>query len=386
MKRKCMLLLVSLIWYAGLFCQVPQSFNYQAIARNPDGTPIAGTVIGVRITILEGGPEGSSVYIETHHPETNEYGLFSLQVGTGTANKKFTDIAWGNGIQKWIRVSLDPGNDGSYTVMGSSQLVSVPFALHSEQASVANPRLQKLTDQERDQISAPEEGSMILNTTSKKLNVRMDGNWYSVPLTLIAPEWSCGRPLTDERDGQSYATVQIGSLCWLAQNLNVGQKIPLSTHPSNNGIIEKYYYDDSDANGEVYGGLYTWDEMMEYSREKGSRGICPAGWHIPTDEEWKAMEMALGMSESDANRSNVWRGTDQGTQLGPVGGSGYHALYSGRSVPGFGYTARGSFEYVWSSNESADAAWRRCLDESSPQVGRFNTFPKTYGMSVRCVK
>ncbi len=79
---------------------------------------------------------------------------------------------------------------------------------------------------------------------------------------------------------------------------------------TNNSSIEKYCYNDVPANCETYGGLYQWDEIMQYTTTPGVQGICPSGWHLPTGEEWKQMEMALGMSQSEADLYN-WRGTDE---------------------------------------------------------------------------
>ncbi len=386
-KQKRFYLIILAIASSSLaWAQSPELINYQAVARYSDGSPIAGQKIGVRIAVLEGGPEGVILYSETHKPETNEFGLFTLQIGGGASSRKFSTLNWNSGNEKWIRIEVDPANGGNYVLMGANQLVSVPFSLLSKQAQSAPPVLKQYTDEQKEQIVNPAEGSLILNTTSSSLNLFYQGDWYNVPMTRIIPEWKCGKPIIDARDGRSYKTIQIGTHCWMAENLNAGQAINLTARQTDNGIIEKYIYDNNEQNGQTYGGLYTWDEMMNYTKQKGGRGICPDGWHVPTDEEWQEMEVALGMSATDAAKSNVWRGTDQGTQLGPGGSSGFNALFSGRAVPGFGYTALGSFEYLWTSNESADAAWRRCLDIASQQVGRYNTFPKTYGMSVRCMK
>ena len=97
-----------------------------------------------------------------------------------------------------------------------------------------------------------------------------------------------GMPIV-EYEGQIYNTVQIGTQCWLRENLNVGTKINGNQTQTNNGIIEKYCYDDIEANCTAYGGLYQWNEMMQYVTNEGVQGICPLGWHIPTDGEWCAV-------------------------------------------------------------------------------------------------
>jgi uncharacterized protein (TIGR02145 family) len=100
--------------------------------------------------------------------------------------------------------------------------------------------------------------------------------------------------LVDARDGQYYNTVQIGTQCWMAENLNIGTMIPGASEMANNSLIEKYCYNDNPANCDVYGGLYQWNEMMGYTTTQGMQGICPTGWHIPTDAEWDIMENFFG--------------------------------------------------------------------------------------------
>ena len=98
------------------------------------------------------------------------------------------------------------------------------------------------------------------------------------------------------------------------------------------------------------------------------------------------LEIALGMDSGTAALNNVWRGSNQGTLMAPGGDSGYDALYSGRRVTGGLYSALGDYEYLYTSTEYSTNAYRRCLRVNDPRIGRYNTFPKTYGMSVRCVK
>ncbi|MBI9038907.1 MAG: hypothetical protein JEY97_12305 [Bacteroidales bacterium] len=124
---------------------------------------------------------------------------------------------------------------------------------------------------------------------------------YLVKMTaddvLIYPgssSFTCGDPITDPRDGQVYTTVEIGTQCWMAENLNIGEMINGNSNMTNNSVIEKYCYVNDAANCEIYGGLYQWNEMMEYSTTQGVQGICPSGWHLPTDGEWTILTDFLG--------------------------------------------------------------------------------------------
>ncbi|MFO7616816.1 MAG: FISUMP domain-containing protein [Bacteroidales bacterium] len=383
-------LIAILIGLAGfslsIVAQSPAFFNYQAVARQADGSLLASRTIGLEITIREGSDKGTVLYSERHEVMTDEFGLVTIAVGDGWSEQEFSAINWGAGGDKWLEVKLDAENNGFYVLMGATQLLSVPFAMYAREAGNASNSLPLLTENERDALVNPPNGMMIINTTTNAINVHRSGDWWEVPLTIVSGEWSCGKTFVDSRDDRRYKTTQIGSKCWMAENLNVGQAVNMTAGQANNGTIEKYCYNNDVQLCNTYGGLYSWNEAMDYTTIKGSRGICPEGWHIPTDQEWIDMEMALGMSESEAYRANVWRGTDQGTQLGPGGSSGYNALYSGRSVPGVGFTLLGTWEYVWTSNESGANAWRRCLSNTDPKVGRYDSFPKSYGMSVRCIR
>ena len=117
-----------------------------------------------------------------------------------------------------------------------------------------------------------------------KVNSGTCNSFYSDVIKIEVLVFQCGDTLIDYRDGQQYPTILIGSQCWLAKNLNVGIKINNgSLSPSNNGIIEKYCYNNDTNYCNTYGGLYEWNEMMQYSLIESSQGICPCGWHIPSD-------------------------------------------------------------------------------------------------------
>ena len=180
-------------------------------------------------------------------------------------------------------------------------------------------------------------------------------------------------------DGNNYTIVKIGEQTWMGENLRV-------EHDPEGNEIASYAYGNDLKNVEKHGRLYTWDAIMNGSTKVGARGICPCGWHIPSDEEFKALEIYLGMEPGEADLSNTWRGEGIGDKLKDGGSSGYDARFSGRRSSSGSYSLLGAFEYVWTSNEDGNYAWRRCLDINSNEIGRWNTFPKTYGFSARCIK
>lgn len=201
--------------------------------------------------------------------------------------------------------------------------------------------------------------------------------------SVAAARDTVNQPVPDniviDLQGNVYSTVVIGEQTWMQQNLRI-------TVDPDSIQVTSYTYSLNESYAATYGRLYTWDVAMNGSVSEKARGLCPAGWHIPSDEEWKILEMYLGMTRTEADLVNVWRGQGVGTKLGKGGGSGYEALYAGRRASSGGYSLLDQYEYIWTSTESGSYAWRRCLDKSQTTSGRFNTFPKSYGFSVRCIK
>ncbi len=103
------------------------------------------------------------------------------------------------------------------------------------------------------------------------------------------PVFTCGNSFSDIRDGKSYPTVQIGTQCWMAANLNRGTQITSSQVQFDNCVDEKYCFGNDAAKCSKYGGLYQWDEMMRYDDVPEGQGLCPPGWHIPTDNDWTVL-------------------------------------------------------------------------------------------------
>jgi len=97
--------------------------------------------------------------------------------------------------------------------------------------------------------------------------------------------------MTDQRDGIVYKTVKIFDKWWMAENLKIGNLIISSREQIDNGIIEKYAYNDNSQNIDKYGGIYFWNEAMKYNNIEGSQGICPSGWHVPSRNEWATIGM-----------------------------------------------------------------------------------------------
>ena len=203
----------------------------------------------------------------------------------------------------------------------------------------------------------------------------------------------------DFRDINTYKTVKIGNQEWMAENLAY---LPSVSSSSAKSYTEPYYYvygyqgtsvsaAKATDNYSIYGVLYNWP---------AAKAACPSGWHLPSDAEWKQMEMAIGMSQSEADDTG-WRGTNEGSQLAgnaslwsngnlknssQFGTSGFSGLPGGyRNYIGdfYGITSNGIW---WSATEhSTLGAWRRGLHYLRTTLLRSNR-SKEYGFSVRCVR
>jgi len=198
-------------------------------------------------------------------------------------------------------------------------------------------------------------------------------------------------------DGNTYQTVKIGNQWWMAENLKVthyrnGYAIPNVTSNSDwRHLTTGAYcnYDNDANNATTYGRLYNWYAVND------SRKIAPEGWHVPSDSEWKTLEMYLGMSQSDADGVE-WRGTNEGSKLKSTSGwynngngtddFGFSALPGGLRFYNGPYSNVGYSASFWSSTENGSyGAWYRELHVSTSDVYR-NYASKRRGFSVRCVR
>lgn len=179
----------------------------------------------------------------------------------------------------------------------------------------------------------------------------------------------------DSRDGQEYQTVKIGNQVWMAENLNYYH-------------IESWYYDNDSAGNFRYGRLYKWIT---------ANSVCPSGWHLPSDDDWKKLEMALGMSQEDADKTGR-RGTDEGDQIKSISGwdkntgtnsSGFNAFPGGwrHSIGGDNYNMIGTLAYFWTSTPDplSDGSLVRELDALDTRIHR-DGVGNRFALSVRCLK
>lgn len=306
------------------------------------------------------------------------------------------------------------------TITDDDSYVADSSAILDVKSTSKGVLLPRLTDHERDALYRDAQESMIIyNTTDQELQIYIDSNWYPISMGIpeLAPQsFLCGISTIFDYDSNLYNTVQIGNQCWMKKNLKTthyadGTEITLVETNSAWGNLTDadraycYYENDSATYANTYGALYNWYTVMNGqsssdANPSGVRGICPAGWHLPSDEEIKELELYLGMSQSQAD-STGFRGTDEGGKLkeagtvhwidpntGATNESGFTALPGGSRYSGGDFYLLGSLTYFWSATEyDATYAWFRYLSRTESKVYRYYSgYTKGTGHSVRCVK
>ena len=131
--KKFILTLLAIAFITIGYAQSPESFTYQAVVRDGSGNVLANQSVGIQIRILETSASGTAVYTETFTENTNDFGLVNLAIGTGTSSDDFSTINWA-GDAHFIEVGIDPAGGTSYAITGTSQLLSVPYALNAKSA------------------------------------------------------------------------------------------------------------------------------------------------------------------------------------------------------------------------------------------------------------
>jgi uncharacterized protein (TIGR02145 family) len=136
--RKVFTLLVAVLLTTSVFAQSPEKMSYQAVIRNSSDALVTNTQVGMQISILQGSASGTAVYVETQTPTTNANGLVSIEIGAGTVvSGDFTTIDWANGPY-FIKTETDPAGGTNYSITGTSQLLSVPYAMHAKMAETVS--------------------------------------------------------------------------------------------------------------------------------------------------------------------------------------------------------------------------------------------------------
>ncbi|MDY0216511.1 MAG: FISUMP domain-containing protein [Bacteroidales bacterium] len=438
--RAFLVLLTFSLCLSTTLAQAPQKMSYQAVIRNSSDALITNSQVGMKISILQNSESGTPVYVETQSPTSNANGLISIKIGEGTVvTGIFADIDWTNGTY-YIKTEIDPSTAGgtNYTITGVSQLLSVPYALHSKTA-------ESLTGTYFDQFinifenngmtvvdfSVPYTHVLMGNefafTDLSAINANTwhwdfgDGNTsslqnpthtyqtegvFTVSLTagngtisvtktksdyMTVTDGPVYESFTDVRDGTVYQSVTIGNQTWMAENLKYIQFVfPPSVY---NTIIPMHYvygYSGSDvaeakatANYNTYGVLYNRAAATSYS-------LCPSGWHLPTDAEWSQLANYFVDVNIEGGKLKEAGTTHWNTpNTGATNETGFTALPGGQRDESSYFRDLKQIGYWWSATEddpeyeNYGLTWELRYDSSS--LERSAHF-YSVGLSVRCVR
>ena len=294
---------LALLAAVGLFAQAPNKMSYQAVVRNSSNSLVVNQAVGMRISLLQGSANGASVYTETQSPTTNTNGLVSIEIGGGTVvSGNFANINWASGPY-FIKTETDPTGGTNYSITGTSQLLSVPYALFSN-------NIKSSVSSTGDTLFIGSQGYIIPSISAA--NSTNSGTQTSLSTATcgarnVLNPASTYVTMTDQ-DSNVYKTIVIGTHEWMAENLKAshyrnGQAIALVTNNSNWAGLTTgatcWYYNDSATNNCPYGKLYNWYAVAD------SRHVCPTGWHIPTDAEWNILVEQIDPSADTTKKHKV---------------------------------------------------------------------------------
>ncbi len=375
MKTKLFFSILLLAFFTVVYSQAPNSFNYQAVARDLSGNVMKNQPVKIKISILKTSVTGDAVYSEIHSVTTNGLGLINLEIGTGDSKTgTIAGIDWGTD-KYFLQIEMDKDGGNNFSLIGKSQLLSVPYSLFSGNGVQFDMNL--VCDENT-------EGTIRYNSDDKVMEYCDGTSW--VGFGSSTQDATCGENFTDQRDGQIYPTVKIGNQCWMAKNLNYGQykesvfnnDAEGHSDVANNGIVEKYAYNNDTGNFAIYGGLYDWNEMMNYNSTEGGQGICPDGWHIPTKDEFDELVETVG-------------GRDiAGKQLMTGGSSGFNFELGGERLFKGGFSNSASETGgIWTSSSNPTDNKRAIhfyFTNDKDNVASHSAHFKVMGHSVRCMK
>ena len=379
--RKLFSIFAAVLLTASVFAQSPEKMSYQAVIRNASNNIVTNHAVGMQISILQGSVSGTAVYVETQSPTTNSNGLVSIEIGTGTVvSGDFSSIDWANGPY-FIKTETDPTGGTSYSITGSSQLLSVPYALHAKTAETVTGGI---TETDPSVPTGTQAGEMQYWNGTAWVTVAPGYNESTLTLVNGVPTWEYELKAGEVKN-------PITGKVWMDRNLGASQVATSSTDTASYGGLFQWgraadgheirtsgttatlSTTDTPGHGDFItteSSPYDWRNQQNHNLWQGGSGTnnpCPSGYRLPTEAEWAAERTSwISSNTAGAFASPLKlplagsRGQSNGS-LNTVGGSGNY----------WSSTVNGSYSrYFYLAINSA------VMTSSYRAVGR----------SVRCLK
>lgn len=375
--KKLIAILAAVLLTVSVFAQPPKKMSYQAVMRNSSGELVANQAVGMQISILQGSESGTAVYVETQTATTNANGLVSVEIGGGTG---FDTIKWAKGPY-FIKTETDPAGGTNYTIMGASQLLSVPYALHSQTA---------------ENVTAAGKGLEAAGTQIGQIQywdgtawVTLAPTYEEATLTIKngVPYWAGGivpsitnpttgkiwmdRNLGASRAATSFTDAEAFGFLYQWGRGNDGHQLRTSDTTSELSTTEtpvhgKFIKTPATVQGTLNDWLVTSNDNL-WQGVAGTNNPCPAGFRIPTSAEFAA-EMASWTAQNGlAGFASIklvapgWKQNNEGW-VKSAGTGRYWTSESGTAINTF-VTMNSAVAFPISGLSRANAMSVRCIKD-----------------------
>ena len=392
-----------------LQAQAPQGFNYQATVRNSSGDLIINQNVYFKFNVIQGSQTAVPIFTETHYVPTDDLGQVNLVIGQGTANTgTFSALDWSLGSY-YLGIELNTGS--GYVAMGTTQLLSVPYALYAENSGNSTPTTPNLETVLAENNSANNQQIKDLQDPTQAQDAATKA-YIDALITSLQDQIDALQPnsVTDQ-DGNTYDFIAYGDQVWTVENAKMVTyrdvtPIPQVTDQTAwaNLTTGAWCYYDNDASK---GKLYNWYAVMgihDTDPNTPNKEFAPEGWHVPSDAEWTTLEnyliangynydgtttgnkIAKSMASTTGWNSSIATGAP-GNDQSTNNSSGFNAFPVGGRGNNGSFGSEGYFAFFWSSSESnTDDAWTRYLNDDSSNLNRNDGSNRRNGFSVRFVR